>query len=422
MYRHYLQNCVWTNIYIAKLKISLCSHQDRIIIKPALRCFRECVWIHDSLRIGGELLVGDTMADSKKIKTREFSDTSASFRAFFDAVNDAILVHDAETGRILYVNHRMCTMFGYEEYDLSRLSIGELFLGASPLWLIKPLKDSSSICEWVARRKDHSVFDAEASASLIDTKGGARFVVIIRDISATKRIERELSHQLAEKETLLKEVHHRIKNNLASLESLMSMQTEALNNPEAIAALYDAMARVSGIRILYEKLLIQEDYTELAGKEYVETLIDTIAGIYPIASRLVLHKDIQEFNMDSKRLLSMGIVINELLSNAMKYAFTDRASGSIHCILHLEDNEITLSIHDNGKGFPEGFNRTGNSGFGLPLVSMICQQLGGSFASVGTGGTLNIVKIPCTANRTDSYGTTGYVKQAKTPSKKVSLA
>jgi two-component sensor histidine kinase len=290
-------------------------------------------------------------------------------------------------------------MFGYTGQEVLHLTIGELFLGISPLWLTKPLKMEASICEWVARRKDHSVFDAEASAKLVETPDGGRFVIVIRDISGTKRLERDLRQELLEKETLLKEVHHRIKNNLVSIETLLSMQAEAIESPEAASALHDATTRVSGIRILYEKLLVQNDYVEMAGKEYVETLMETICSIHPSSSKLVFHKDIQDFSMDAKRLLSLGIVINELLGNSLKYAFTDRASGAIHLVLHVQDDEITLSIHDNGRGFPDTVKKTGSSGFGLPLVSMICHQLGGSFASVGTGGTLCIVKVPRTGKQ-----------------------
>jgi two-component sensor histidine kinase len=211
---------------------------------------------------------------------------------------------------------------------------------------------------------------------------------LLMDLTVRKRIEEEINRQLAEKGILLKEVHHRIKNNIASIGGLLSLQQQSITNPEAAAVLQDAIGRVDSMRILYDKLLLTESYKDISVKNYIESLVDTVVALFPDCAKVKIDKYIFDFQLEPKRLFPLGIIINELLTNTMKYAFTNRDSGVIKISLTHVDNHATLTIQDNGYGLPDGFDVNESKGFGLMLVKMLSQQLGGSFSMEKRAGTL----------------------------------
>ncbi|MFH2107209.1 MAG: histidine kinase dimerization/phosphoacceptor domain -containing protein [Chrysiogenia bacterium] len=205
--------------------------------------------------------------------------------------------------------------------------------------------------------------------------------------------QEELNRQLAEKEVLLKEVHHRIKNNIASIGGLISLRLQSITNPEAINVLRDASSRVDSMRILYDKLLVTEGYHDISVKNYLDGLIDTVVAIFPDQAKVTVKKDIADFQLDTKSLFPLGIIINELLTNSMKYAFSGQAEGSIRISLAHADRHVTLTVQDDGCGLPDGFDINESQGFGLMLVKMLSQQLGGSFSMEKQAGTRCTVKF-----------------------------
>jgi PAS domain S-box-containing protein len=207
------------------------------------------------------------------------------------------------------------------------------------------------------------------------------------DITGRKKSENEIKSLLHDKEVLLKEVHHRIKNNITTIESLLSMQADSITNPEAITALQDAISRVTSMRVLYDKLLISEEYRDLPVKDYLEDLIDCILPPTETA-HISVEKRIAEFSLPSKQLFTIGIILNELLTNITKYAFVNRDTGTVKISCLKSGNHITFSIQDNGIGLPDGFDIDKTDGFGFMLVRILCQQLQGSIAIENKNGAL----------------------------------
>jgi len=250
-------------------------------------------------------------------------------------------------------------------------------------------KKDFNVSEYLAVKKDNSKFYVELSSSvLFDSKGDPESILFVeRDITERKQAEEEIKRQLAEKEILLKEVHHRIKNNIASIGGLLSLHVQSATNPEATAVLQDAIGRVNSMRVLYDKLLLSEDYKDVSVKNYLSDLIDTVIAIFPNKAKIKIDKRIADFQLDPKRLFPLGIIINELLTNIMKYAFTNRDTGLIKISLTNVDNRVALTIQDNGIGLPDGFDINVPEGFGLKLVKMLSQQLGGSFSMEKHAGT-----------------------------------
>ncbi len=199
-----------------------------------------------------------------------------------------------------------------------------------------------------------------------------------------------------QKELLLREVHHRIKNNIFSLDSLFSMQIETLYDEKALSVMQDAAGRVKSMKVLYDKLLMQNEYHETSVKSYLEGLVESLRGMFPGAKRASVEMRIEDFNLSPRGLFPLGLIFNELFTNAMKYASMTIADGSVVVVLTKRENKATLTVQDNGPGLPEDFSLNEASGLGLTLVEMLSKQLGGSFAMENrqdTGGTKCIIEF-----------------------------
>ncbi len=202
-----------------------------------------------------------------------------------------------------------------------------------------------------------------------------------------KQAEEKIKGLLSEKELLLKEVHHRIKNNMNTIHSLLILQAQTLEDPSAIAALEDAGNRVYSMMMLYDKLYQSADFSELSVKEYLSPLVDEIIANFPNRNLVKVEKTINEFNLDAKRLQILGIIINELLTNIMKYAFVNTSDGIIRVSASLGDSKVSITIQDNGPGMPESIDFQKSAGFGLMLVAILIQQLYGAIQIERVNGT-----------------------------------
>ncbi len=214
-----------------------------------------------------------------------------------------------------------------------------------------------------------------------------------QDITERKRAEDEIKKQLSEKETLLNEVYNRIKNNINSIENLLSLQVQSISNPEAVSALQDAVTRVQCMRVIYDKLLIRKDYQEVSAKEYTESLIDAIAEVFSESENLIIEKQIADFNLNTKLMIPIGIIMNELLTNVYKYAFKGRDGGQVSIILDKTENHVNLTMQDNGKGIDERVDLNKSPGLGLTIVRMLAEQFGGTFITENHIGTRSILKF-----------------------------
>jgi PAS domain S-box-containing protein len=227
---------------------------------------------------------------------------------------------------------------------------------------------------------------------ILDEKGILKgYRGVDKDITERKQAEEEIKRQLAEKSILLKEVHHRIKNNIAAVASLLSLQIRSVFNPEAVAVLKEAVSRVKSMGILYDKLLLTEEYKDISLKKYVESLAASVFSLFPDQSRVDLNLEVADFCLDSKRLFHLGIIINELLTNAVKYAFTGRENRTIWISIARVDKHVSLTVQDNGVGLPDGFDLEKSKGFGLMLVQMLSKQLDGRFSLEKNEGTRCVV-------------------------------
>ncbi len=218
---------------------------------------------------------------------------------------------------------------------------------------------------------------------------------IIVDITGRKSAEIKIQKLLEEKEVLLKEVHHRIKNNMNSISGLLGLQAAYIDNPAVSAALDDARGRVHGMMLIYDQLYRSSDFRNVAVKEYLEKFIDELLIIYSHTGIIKIEKIIDDFIMNTKILFPLGIIINELFTNAFKYAFTGEVEGVIKFqLLRINDSLIEMTIHDNGPGIGDKRAGIGGSGFGLNLVEALTQQIDGELLITDDNGAKIVIALP----------------------------
>jgi len=216
---------------------------------------------------------------------------------------------------------------------------------------------------------------------------------LIENKERIKENNKEIKKQLSEKETLLREVHHRIKNNIASIEALLSFKAHSTDNAEAKSILQDAISCIQSTHILYEKLLISKSFQEVSIKDYIDGLLDSLIAIFPESRNISIERNIEDFTISSKKVILLGIIINELLTNAFKYAFEGKDKGEIFVEVMKTENHVTLAVKDNGFGISERVDANESSGFGIELVKMIAKQLEGTFTMENDHGTKSVLKF-----------------------------
>jgi two-component system, sensor histidine kinase PdtaS len=229
---------------------------------------------------------------------------------------------------------------------------------------------------------------------IMDNKGRVSNAVIQHtDITERRLAEEKIESLLAEKEMLLKEVHHRIKNNMNIIMSLLSLQARTLHDPEAVSSLKDAKSRINSMMLLYDKLYQSSDFREISTKEYLTTLIDEIVGMFPGMECVAVEKHIDDFILGVNTLFPLGIILNEVLTNAMRHAFNGRDKGRIIVSLSLSDRHATLIIEDNGIGIPESIDGATSTGFGFQLIGMLIEQLDGGLRLEQKNGTRCVLEF-----------------------------
>ncbi len=213
-----------------------------------------------------------------------------------------------------------------------------------------------------------------------------------REVELRKEAESQTKIQLREKEILLRETHHRIKNNFASISSLLTLQSDSVTNPEALSSLEAAIGRVNSMAALYERMLLKDNYRDLSVREYLEPLVDEVVRLLSGTRAIRIEKQIADVKLGTKILFPVGIIVNELLTNSMKYAFTGRDSGTVAVTFTREGGSAVLVVQDDGIGLPEGFGK-GEGRFGFMLVEMLARQLRGSISVDSNHGTRSVVRF-----------------------------
>jgi len=224
----------------------------------------------------------------------------------------------------------------------------------------------------------------------------ARTVGAMIDITARIQAEEALRDSLREKETLLREVHHRVKNNLQIIASLLHFQSKKIKDPEDLAAFYEARDRLRSMVLVHEKLYQSRGLARIDFGNYLQTLTEELQRSYSSRSgkRVNVLVTADEITLPVESALPSGMIVSELLTNVFKYAFPGDRNGSAHIRLEAQGNQVRITVSDDGVGLPPDFDPGHSSSFGWQLINNLVAQLGGK-ADVASGdGTRVSISFP----------------------------
>lgn len=242
------------------------------------------------------------------------------------------------------------------------------------------------------KRKDGSLLPFYAVFSLVRAENGKPkgFVCVGVDLSERKKVEETLRALLDEKEVLLKEIHHRVKNNMQIISSLLNLQLSNVKEPGVIAAFRESQNRIQSMALIHERLYQSKDLSRVDFSEYLRNLAIHLFHIYQIDSNVIrLKVDTEEVFLDINTAIPCGLLVNELVSNSLKYAFPGGRSGEVAIELKWRNNQkFKLVVRDNGIGLPEDFDIKNTKSLGIQIVTLLVDQLGGILEFKSNGGTV----------------------------------
>ena len=340
----------------------------------------------------------------------KISESERQYRLLADNLTDVIWTRDLDL-KLTYISPSVLKQSGFsvaEKMDLSleesltpesaatvkRIFMEELALekigGADP--------GRSRTFEIDMMCKDGSTVPVETTVSFLRNQDGAvtELIGVNRDITERKKAEKIIRASLAEKEILLKEVHHRVKNNLAVLSSLFNLQSERIRTKkQALDAFKKSRDRIQAIASVHEIVYQSDDFAALNVSEYVSTLAERLKQVYQGSTEITLDLHVADLPLNLTRAVPCGLLLNELITNALKHAFQGRETGKLTIIMDMqEDDRARIVLKDNGIGLPEESQMGIPGSLGMNLVSLLTEQLRGKLSIRVENGTEFTITFP----------------------------
>ena len=354
--------------------------------------------------------------EERKEMERSLQESEERFRDIFNLSPVGIALTD-EVGNILEMNDAMLDTFGYSPGEVRRMNTLELYaLPDERRNVIEIVLAKGQILDYevLLKRADGSTFPGILNATRILRKGKILLQSSIIDISDRKMMEEEirslnraleqrvrqrtndLNASLAEKEILLREIHHRVKNNLQIIISILRLQKRQITDPRTLEILLDCESRVRSMALVHEKLYRSADLAHIDIGDYLRTLTNYLFTTYSIDQKQVtFHVEITTLALDINRAIPVGLILNELVSNSLKHAFPEGRNGKIEITGGQEEENIVISIQDNGIGIPVDFDWRHTLSLGMHLIMTLVEQVNGTIELTDRNeGTHFTIRIP----------------------------
>jgi PAS domain S-box-containing protein len=291
-------------------------------------------------------------------------------------------------GNLLFANDALRDIFGYNKSDdISDLMISSRYKNLDERkFILKKLKEEGKIKEYEVEflKKSQETIYIILSATI----EGDSISGMIMDITEKKKIEKQIKSSLHEKEMLLKEIHHRVKNNLMVISSLLSLQSRYIKDEESKNIFKESQNRARSMALIHELLYQSNDLKKIDFGYYIRTLTNELFRMYVTDQSLIkLNMNVEEVMVDINTAIPLGLIVNELVSNSMKHAFPNDKSGEINIEFRSNNGIYTMIVADNGVGFPEDYNIENTDTLGLRIVNSLTEQIEGKITIERVNGT-----------------------------------
>jgi PAS domain S-box-containing protein len=284
-------------------------------------------------------------------------------------------------GEFLVANAAMVKMFGYDSMqEFKLINANDLYENPESREKFKNLlKENKSISGFEEKliKKDKSFITVLESCKIAkDEKGNVYYEGVIEDISGRKEAEEKLNESLKEKEVLLRELYHRTKNNMQVISSLLGLKADLISDDSVKSILNDMGGRIRTIALVHQKLYQSKNLSRIDLGDYIKDLTNLLIDSYSsLAGRVSLNMDLERVNVLIDTAIPCGLIINELITNSLKYAFPGNSEGEINIRLYKSsDDLITLKISDNGIGIPESKDIFSSETLGIQLLNSIVEH------------------------------------------------
>jgi PAS domain S-box-containing protein len=329
-------------------------------------------------------------------KDNKLQESQQKFRSVADSAVDGIITTD-NNGKIVLFNPSLENMFGYGIDEIKGKHVTILMPGRYKKQFVNNLEKFKSTGKHefdrktfksIGLKKDGTEFPFEISIATWGSKENKFTTSIIRDVTERQINEKKLQNSLNEKELLLKEIHHRVKNNLMIISSLLNLQSRYIKDEESKNIFKESQNRTRSMALIHERLYQSTDLKRIDFGDYIQTLSNDLYNTYVMDKTLIsLNVDVKDIMLDIDISIPLGLIINELVTNCLKHAFPDGESGKIDIKFQILNNEYQLQVKDDGIGFPEDIEYKNTNSLGLRLVISLTEQIDGEIELNNTSGT-----------------------------------
>jgi PAS domain S-box-containing protein len=337
-------------------------------------------------------------------RERAFWESAERFRQVVESAPNAMIMVDQD-GVIEMVNAQAERVFGYPRAELLGrpvdMLVPERFRDRHPgmrrSYFAEPRsRPMGAGRDLYALRKDGSEFPVEIGLNPIETDQGTMVLSAIVDISDRKQKEEHIIEALKEKEVLLGEIHHRVKNNMQIVHSLLDLQMARTSDPVVIGMLRDGQNRIHSMALIHQTLYQSKDFARVDFDSFLHSLVPNLTASYGApANRIAVSTGASGVLLPINIAVPCGLVVNELISNAFKHAFPGGQSGQIIVTLRKEpDDQVDLSVSDNGIGIPPDLDVEQTATLGLQLVWLLADQLKASVTIQRSNPTRFELRLP----------------------------
>ena len=312
----------------------------------------------------------------------------------FESAQEGIVMSDRE-GRVMRVNNEFMRLFGYKREEVLGRNIDELVMPSKYLnngisITNKVVAGENVDFEAVRQQKDGKLIDVSVLASPIIADGEVVAIfAIYRDITERKRAEEKLRSALKEREVMLREIHHRVKNNMQIISSLLRLQSRQIRNKKILDLFNVGQNRIRSMALIHESLYQSSDMAKINFSDYINRLTTHLLSTYRVdMERIRMKVDVRDIYLDINRAIPCGLVINELVSNSLRHAFPESKKGDVKVIMKAnKQDKYSLVVKDTGVGFPEDVDFRQTESLGMQLVIDLISQLRGTIRLKRDKGT-----------------------------------
>lgn len=331
--------------------------------------------------------------------TTKLRETSMKGDALFSHTPDGIITFRSD-GNIESLNPAAHRMFGIDANEEEHLLINllpSLDREAVNRREEEFLRTDGRSIPLLAKHRDGYFFPVEVALSSLSIGGETMTIAFVRDITDRRQSEDRMKQSLIEKETLIKEIHHRVKNNLQVISSLLSLQARKIESPETRTAILESQNRVRSMALLHELLYQSADFSSIDFKHYVEKLSLNLLSSYSALDRIKIKVEGSPLFLDLDVAIALGIIVNELVSNSIRHGFSNGplTGERPEIIISMQDDEgnVTFTVKDNGSGILQDADAVKRTTLGLKLVTNLARQIGAVPDISTDGGTSVTIKF-----------------------------